>query len=351
VLAGGGGGPLEHAIEVALTPWGVALVRVPVDVQGPDAGTMERARALARAAHADAVVWLAGGVGGTTLACVYESDGDRLLVRALGASPPFDDTTAAATALTVKAMLRSSTVAPPSERGAPSPADVAAPARGGSAAPGGASGVPSIAPPPRVAATPARSAEPPPTAADASSREASTPGSAAHRTLEIEAAGGARLLTTDAVAARVLLGAAWTPAAAGGFGVGVGVALGTGASVRTDAVDARLADRAAELSLRRRFRLGAALALVASVGAGVEWTTLSGAVGPTRAPLGIDRFDPLVCAALRLAWSPGTAFAIGADADVATLPRTQAYVADGAAVARLAPVQPGAMLWVSAAVF
>jgi hypothetical protein len=148
-----------------------------------------------------------------------------------------------------------------------------------------------------------------------------------------------------------LLGAAWTPAAAGGFGLGLGIALGTGASVRTDAVDARLADRAAELSLRRRFRLGAALALLASVGAGVEWTTLSGAVGPARAPLGIDRFDPLVCAALRFAWSPGPAFAIGADADAAYLPRTQAYLADGSAVARLAPVQPGAMLWVSAAVF
>jgi hypothetical protein len=340
-----GGGELGHAIEVALTPWGVALVRVPADLPGRDADTVERARALARAAHLDAVVWLAPVPGGTTLACVYQADADRLLTRALGASPPFDDTTAAAAALTVKAMLRSSTVAPPEERGAPSPADVNAVPP---AVPASASTAPSNPSPPVAASTgPAKES---PTRTDRSSGETGALRTAPHRTFEVEAAGGARLLTTDAAAGRVALGAAWTPETAGGFGVGADVSLGTGVSVRTEAVDARLVDRAVELSLRRRFRLGTALALVGSVGAGMEWTTLSGAVGAARAPLGVDRFDPSLCAALRAAWNIG-ALAIGAAVDLAYLPRTQAYLADGSAVVRLAPVQPGAMLWVAAAVF
>lgn len=345
----GGGGELGHAIEVALTPWGVALVRVPADLSGSDAATVERARSLARTAHLDAVVWLAGSAGTPTLACVYEADADRLLVRALGASPPFDETTAAAAALTVKAMLRSSTIAPPGERGAPAPSDVNAGPPAGPAPPESAAPAPS-SPPPPVTSAPVSPPKESPTTTDRSSEDRGAPNGAVHRTVEIEAAGGVRLLTTDAASGRVALGAAWTPGSAAGFGVGADVSLGAGVSVRTDTVDARLADRAMEVSLRRRFRLAAALALVASVGAGLEWTTLSGGVGPARAPLAVDRFDPSFGAALRAAWSIGV-FAIGAAVDLAYLPRTQAYLADGSAVVRLAPVQPGAMLWVGAAVF
>jgi hypothetical protein len=346
----GGGGELGHAIEVALTPWGVALARVPADLSGRDAETIERARSLARAAHLDAVVWLAATSGATTLACVYEADADRLLVRALGASPPFDDTTAAAAALTVKAMLRSSTVAPPSERGAPSPADVNAVPPAGPTPAESASTAPSNAFPP-VGPAPTSPAKVLPATTDRTSAEPSAPHAAAHRAFALEAAGGAHLLTTDAWAGRVVVGAAWTPETAGGFGVGADVSLGSGVSVQTDAVDARLVDRAVELSLRRRFQLGAPLALVGSLGAGLEWTTLSGAVGPAREPLGVDRFDPSLCAALRVAWSIGGLLAIGAAVDLAYLARTQAYLADGSAVVRLAPLQPGAMLWVGAAVF
>jgi hypothetical protein len=349
VALAGAGGELGHAMEVALTPWGVAVVRVPVDLTGRDADTIERARALARTAHVDAVVWLAATGGGATLACVYEADANRVLLRPLGASPPFDDTTAAAAALTVKAMLRSSTVAPPEERGAPPPPDMNAVPLARPAPPEGASAAANGSPPVAGASTGGGNGLPATT--DRSPGEGNARQATAHRSFEVEAAGGARLLTTDAAAGRVALGAAWTPEAAGGFGIGAHVSLGTGVPVRTDAVDARLVDRAAELSLRRRFQLGAGLALVGSVGAGLEWTTLSGAVGAARSSLGVDRFDPLLCAGLRVAWSPSSAFAIGADVDLAYLPRTQAYLADGSAVVRLALLQPGAMLWVGAAVF
>jgi hypothetical protein len=322
---------LAHAVEVALTPWGVTLVRQAVDPGDPAPLTAARARVLAHDEHMDAVVWLAVTGTGMTLACMYDAENDRVLTRALGGSAPFDDTTAAAAALTIKAMLRSSVVAPPEERGAPSPSDVV------SGTPG--AGTPAI----RASAAPETS---PPRASPSPPKSSPSSG----RSFALEAAAGARLLTTDAVDPRVAFGAAWFPPALASFGLGLDASLGTGVSVQSDVVDARLVERSFELSLRRQIRLDPALVLVALVGPALQWTTMTGTVGPARGPLGIDRLDPSVEAALRLMWRLGP-LGLGVSADVATLLRSQRYTADGATVARLATWQPGAALWLDASLF
>jgi hypothetical protein len=325
---------LAHAVEVALTPWGVTLVREAADFHDVAAATVERARALARDERLDAVVWTAaGGAPAPTFACIYDAENDRVVTRALGGSLPFDDTTAAAAALTIKTMLRSSIVAPPEERGAPSTSDVvAAPPVAPLTAPRPSAATPSLTPPPPLG--------PPPNPRSPPSR----------RPFELEAAAGTRLLTTEAVEARIAFGVAWFPPEWGALGLGADASLGSGVSVQSPVVDARLVERAFELSLRRRVRLGASLAVIALLGAALDWTTMTGAVGPARGPLGIDRVDPSVDAALRLTCRLGP-LDLGASADLGYLLRSQRYIADGVTVARLATWQPGATLWLDAALF
>jgi hypothetical protein len=324
---------LAHALEVALTPWGVTLIPEAIDL-GAAPPTLEGARALALTEHTDAVVWLAPKALGPPLACMYDAGSDRLLRRALGVSGPFDDTTAAAAALTIKAMLRSSVVAPPEERGAPSPADS------------------EIGPPP-AATSPGGSPAPSSTGPTGSApplRSLLTPSAPRARPLEIEAGAGIGLLTTGSAEARVALGAAWFPSAWGAFGIGANASLGGGASVRSDGVDARLVERSVGLALRRRLTLGASFALEAMLGAALDWTAMAGTAGPARGAFAIERVDPSLDAALRWMWHIGV-LDLGASADLAYLLRSQRYSAEGVVVARLASWQPGATLWLDASLF
>jgi hypothetical protein len=117
---------LEPAVRTALSPWPIEI-RVTGgeagaaagDARRPGAtmpGSAERARALAVAHGAGAVVWLSDdGAGGHAL-WIYDADSDRATARPLVRPPPYDEPTAAAVALTVKTLLRHSSVAPPVER-------------------------------------------------------------------------------------------------------------------------------------------------------------------------------------------------------------------------------------------
>jgi hypothetical protein len=327
---------LAHAVEVGLTPWGVTLVRGAADLRDATPTTFAAARALAQEERLDAVVWLAIPGAGLTVVCMYDADNDRVLTRRLGAPPPFDEPSAAAAALTIKAMLRSSVVAPPEERGPPSPSEVVA--------------VPPPAPT-TAAPSPTKPLAPRLDALHGSTANSSRARSNGRGTLQFEGAAGVRLLTTGTADARVSLGAAWSPRAWGGLGLGLTGSLGTGAAVQSHLVDARLKDRALDLSLRRRFALGTAVALVATLGAGFEWTTVSGSVGPARSAVGIDRVDPCVEGAIRGVWRVGSVLNLGLSADLAYVVHPQRYTADSVTVARLATWQPGASLWLGASPF
>src|SRR5260370_10999439 len=112
------------ALDVALTPWSLSVGPAPGP---PPEGDLEsasaRARAIAAAQGAGAVVWIAKARGPdeTGSLCVYDAQTGQLVVRPLTVAPPLNDAAAAAIALSVKTILRSS---PLSEVEAPAPAVV-----------------------------------------------------------------------------------------------------------------------------------------------------------------------------------------------------------------------------------
>lgn len=112
------------ALDVTLSPWSLSVGPAPGP---PPEGDLEsasaRARAIAAEQGAGAVVWIAKARGPdeTGSLCVYDAQTGQLVVRPLTVAPPLNDAAAAAIALSVKTILRSS---PLSEVEAPAPAVV-----------------------------------------------------------------------------------------------------------------------------------------------------------------------------------------------------------------------------------
>jgi hypothetical protein len=122
---------LESAVRIALSAWPITVV---VEAASPDSqrasqrasqdagpgatmpGSADRARALAARHGAGAVVWLSDdGAGGRAL-WIYDRASRRTSARRLTRRPPFDEPTAAAVALSIKTLLRHSSVVPVVER-------------------------------------------------------------------------------------------------------------------------------------------------------------------------------------------------------------------------------------------
>lgn len=107
---------LARALDIALSPWGAAVTEVRVNHPGATMTlAVDRARDIARDTQADVVMWVSENAG-RTAAWIYDVASDHASLRELTSSPPFDPTTAAAVALSVKALLRFTVVAPPPER-------------------------------------------------------------------------------------------------------------------------------------------------------------------------------------------------------------------------------------------
>jgi hypothetical protein len=107
---------LLRAISLSLSPWGVETIRS--DAPSPAPSQPEAVRATARLARdlgVDAVVWVSSTEGGSLL-WVFDARAGDVTTRMLAEIPPFDSAAAAAVALSVKTVLRSSAVAPPEER-------------------------------------------------------------------------------------------------------------------------------------------------------------------------------------------------------------------------------------------
>ncbi len=106
---------LLRAITIALAPWGVETTRS--DVALPGSSQPEAVRAASRLAEqlqVQAVVWVTPAEHGSLL-WVFD-DRREVTTRELVESPPFDGAAAAAVALSIKTILRSSAVAPVEER-------------------------------------------------------------------------------------------------------------------------------------------------------------------------------------------------------------------------------------------
>jgi hypothetical protein len=111
---------LFRAIVLALSPWEVEATQSEAAL--PPASQPEAvqiASQLARELAVEAVVWVSSAERGSLL-WVYDARAGDITTRVMAETPPFDSAAAAAVALSVKTVLRSSVVAPPSERfGAP----------------------------------------------------------------------------------------------------------------------------------------------------------------------------------------------------------------------------------------
>jgi hypothetical protein len=107
---------LLRALSIALSPWGLETVRsdaaLPASSQ-PEA--VQAASRLARQLDVQALVWITSAERGSLL-WVFEASSGDVTARLIAETPPFDSAVAAAIALSVKTVLRSSGVAPPEER-------------------------------------------------------------------------------------------------------------------------------------------------------------------------------------------------------------------------------------------
>jgi hypothetical protein len=112
---------LADATDTVLVPWRIARVRVARAPAADQDQARRDAKLLAARTRAGAVVWVARTPQGPTL-WVYDASSGQLLSRPLPAAPPYDDPTAASVALSIKTLLRHSSVAPPAERIAPAAA-------------------------------------------------------------------------------------------------------------------------------------------------------------------------------------------------------------------------------------
>jgi hypothetical protein len=106
---------LLRAISIALSPWSVDTTSSDLAVPGSSQpAAVQTASRLAEQLGVDALVWLTPTEQGSLL-WVFDNRGD-VTTRALPQAPPFDSAAAAAVALSVKTILRSSVVAPQDER-------------------------------------------------------------------------------------------------------------------------------------------------------------------------------------------------------------------------------------------
>jgi hypothetical protein len=112
---------LFRAISLSLSPWDVETTRSDAAPRASQPEAVEGASRLARELGVEAVVWISRAERGSLL-WVFDAGSGDFTIRRLAETPPFDGAQAAAVALSVKTLLRSSAVAPPAERfGAQSP--------------------------------------------------------------------------------------------------------------------------------------------------------------------------------------------------------------------------------------
>ena len=107
---------LAHAIVLALSPWGVTARFTHEPSPGVDLPmAAHRAAALCQQLAVSVIVWVSASEQGSLL-WIYDAETNEVITRELPERPPFSSPAAASVALSLKALLRTTTVAPPIER-------------------------------------------------------------------------------------------------------------------------------------------------------------------------------------------------------------------------------------------
>ena len=265
----------SHAVMVALSSWDIDVTLSDAASLGADVPQAQpRADALARSLGADAVAWVEVTAEGAVL-FVYDAGEKQLSSRVLDAPPPVDDARAAAVALSLKTVLRSSVVAPETER----------------------FGAGALPPPPD--------------------------------TLRVEILVGYRAIPTNVNDARGALGVAfWPRLFEGHLGAGLDVGTDLGASVGNGAFSGSVEDLTYTASLRARTFLSPHFVLEPALVATLHDSEIEGTVRVTGTPVEVDYTDfslgLMLTGELRLG-----AFGLGLYAGGDRMLRYQSYVARG----------------------
>jgi len=107
---------LAHAVLLALSPWGVTARLTHEPSPGVDLPmAAHRAAALCQQLSVSVVVWVSASEQGSLL-WIYDAQTNEVITRELAERPPFSSPAAASVALSLKALLRTTKVAPPIER-------------------------------------------------------------------------------------------------------------------------------------------------------------------------------------------------------------------------------------------
>jgi hypothetical protein len=311
---------LLDAISVALSPWGLRIVPVtgvtpPADM--PSATLSARATASARGVGA--VAWVALSPARQTSLWLYDAQTEQVTVRSLSVSLPFDEASAAAVALTLKTLLRSTTIAPQAERPGP---EVSTPT------PTPTSPPPSTSPPPPPSPPPSTS-PPPPT----------SPSTPPH-SWRLDAFATAHFPTdaTPSVAPRAGLGLSWWPPPwRERFGLGVDVRAGTSVGFSSRSFVGTFSDLAAGASARARLG-GQRLSVEVLAGPSLHLTSLSGTSTETGRSTTIQRVDPALDVAVVPQVSLGGRAGIGLFFGSTVMLQTQRYSLDSDLLLRVPAV-------------
>jgi hypothetical protein len=284
---------LERQVRIALSAWELDVRRVEwqsMSAAMPNAA--HEARQIADAVSVDAVVWISATSTGYAL-WIYDAGDDQVVTRPLAQGEPATTEDAASVALTVKTLMRSSTVAPPNERIGAVPE-----------AKGGPLGL-----------------------------------------FRAEADAGGRALASDAAGAelRFGLGAVWWPRLLGQrAGLAFAANAGPRAAIKKDLFTGRFLDIVFSPSLRAHFALGGRFALEPGLGVSVHLMMLDGAAQARVDPVREVRVDPSLDGSFLVSYALGRSVDVGLRAMGAYLVRYQVYKVLGMQVLELSPGQIGA---------
>jgi hypothetical protein len=292
---------LFRAVALSLSAWGIETSRSDAAAPAPSQPeAVEGASRISRELGVEAVVWISTAERGSLL-WVYDARAGDVTTRLLAEVPPFDSAGAAAVALSVKTVLRSSVLAPPAERfGAQSPA------------------APS---------------EPPP----------------AKRTFALELGAGGYLVAEKQAALRLELAAlAWMLASRR---LGVSLEFSTGPALELENADfrGRYREIVAGASVRYRFVREPTLSAAVSLGGGAHFTSLEGTL-QGELERNVRRVNPSLDTAVSVSGHWASAY-LGAALGVAYFPAYRRYLVEGQPVFSPWPIAAGLQGYVGVDVF
>jgi hypothetical protein len=302
---------LESSARIALSPWELDVI--PVEAPSPGdslPGALSHARDLALAQGVDAVVWISEG-GQKYVLWLYDLRTQQIVSRELIDPAPADMPGAAALALTLKTLFRSSTMTGDAIEDRPAPL------------------------PPAVTGQ---------TIEQRPNERAAVGG------LRLEASGAARMSGGSDTELRLGLAVGYWPRVfERHLGVTLGVSAGPGVAVANSDFTGRFTDFAIASNARARAVIIDHFTIQPSFGASMHVTVLDGAVSAPAMPLHTTRIDPSLDTAITFAFEIGPRLELGVRAGASYLLRYQRYLVDDRVIVSLPPLALDVGLVASAA--